>query len=391
MATETIDNATPAGAPKTIEEALDSGFLPDDPNYRLTGKIGAATEEEEQNPDEQEHEGEEHQEGEHEEQDATPSERGDEKAAAAKAASESTQKKTETSQRKPENRWAKLSRENRELKEKLARAEGREEARRETASSTRDTRQTSQAAADANQPRPEPKIDDVDPKTGKAKYATFNDYLADVRKWDRENILREVQQTTQRTDQQRTQEAAERKVNESMNDKFIKARTKYADFDKVALGNHLTIPKGSVVDMFLVDSDHAGDVAYYLGQHPEICADFYECSGDKQTDGTVSPYVNKGTAEKPVLQNAWRNKITPQRQFRKLMEIEAKFSGAQASAARPASSVKPITRAGRPPHQTSGQGSVGKDAVEQAVEDGSFEDYRRSANERDPRVRALSR
>lgn len=372
MATETIDKATPAGAPKTIEEALDSGFLPDDPNYRLTGKIGAATEEEEQNPDEQqEHEGEEHQEGEHQEQDATPSERGDEKAAAAKAASESTQKKTETSQRKPENRWAKLSRENRELKEKLARAEGREEARRETASSTRDTRQTSQAAADANQPRPEPKIDDVDPKTGKAKYATFNDYLADVRKWDRENILREVQQTTQKTDQQRTQEAAERKVNESMNEKFIRARTKYADFDKVALNPELVIPKGSVTDMFLVDSDHAGDVAYYLGQHPELLSEFYG-----NFDLKTGRYVNQ---------------ITPQRQFRKLMEIEAKFSGTQASAARPASSVKPITRAGRPPHQTSGQGSVGKDAVEQAVEDGSFEDYRRSANERDPRVRALSR
>ena len=44
------------------------------------------------------------------------------------------------------------------------------------------------------------------------------------------------------------------------------------------------------------------------------------------------------------------------------------------------SSARPVTRASRPPHQVSGQGTVAKDAVEQALEDGDFETYSRTQN-----------
>jgi hypothetical protein len=39
---------------------------------------------------------------------------------------------------------------------------------------------------------PEPQMDDVDPKTGEPKYAGYDEYYAALRKWDREELARQI-------------------------------------------------------------------------------------------------------------------------------------------------------------------------------------------------------
>jgi hypothetical protein len=325
-----------ASAATKMEHALETGFLPEDPHYRKTGQFAdteaapaAATEEKPPAKEE------------------APA-ASDAEPAAASAAAEPQEKPGKTAATS-ESRWAKITRENRELRDRLARLEA--------APPQRETQQAPQPAAEAKPPIPglvEPQVGDKNPD-GSWKYKTHEDYLSAVRKYDREYLKAELRQDNEKTLREQQQAQAERTIAESMVKKFEGTRAKYTDFEQVAFNPDLLIPKYSVTDVFLLESDHAGEVLYYLGQHPEITQSFY---GDHD-----------------VKTGKFTNKMTPPRQFRKLMEIETEVS-------KPAPAPK-ITQASRPPHQVSGKGTVAKDAVEQAVEDNDTEAYIRVQNERE--------
>lgn len=351
-------DASAAPVSESPKQSEHSTFLPTDKHYRMTGERPEAalptSEEEKLETTSAETEG------------ASAASDSD-TAAASEAAT--TQDKLEKgpaetkSSQTSETRWQKITRENRELREKLARAEGADSARRET-------QQASQPATEVKAgARPEPKIDDVDAKTGKAKYTTWDDFQKDQRAWDREEAIRSFQESTSKTAKEREQQQQLAAIGKSLAEKFAPVRAKYPDFDAVALNPDLLMPMNSVTDVFMQDSEHAGEVAYYLGQHPDILQGFY---GD----------FDKKTGK-------FTNKITPQRQFRKLMEIEAKVTGDKSSSEKPTLvPAKPVTQAPRPPNQVSGKGTVAKDAVEQALADGDQDTYRREMNARDPRFKA---
>lgn len=356
--------AASAVANASVEENIQSGFLPEDKNYRLTGKFS-----DEKSSDKEDDEKDSKTEGEQESDEksadteaasaAAAEKEKDEKDAdtAAASAAATTQEQEEAAGKtsdKSQNRYRKLSRENRELREQLARYQGREEGR-STTQTTRETEQKSQAATDGKTPRPQ--IDDVDEKTGKAKYATYADYETAKDEWLKKETLREFQEHSTQSQRQQQMQAAEAEIGKALAKKFETARTKYKDFDEVALNNDLVIPKGSVADAFLIDSDHAADVLYHLGKHPEILEGFY---------GDHNPQTGK-----------FVNKLTPQQQFRKLMAIEA-----EVSKQKPAS-AKPVTQAPRPANQVDGRNAVTKDAIAQAVDDGDTETYIREQNARD--------
>jgi hypothetical protein len=347
MSTPAVTPGAPA-APKPTHDDKRADFLPTDEHYRLTGEMPAvkddpapSTEPEKKPPVKQE--------------ESTPSE--SETAAAPEAAK--TQEKEKTQQRTAaasESRWAKITRENRELREKYAKLE----ATRARDAEERETKPAPQPAAaqpSTDGKRPEPKITDVDPNTKKPKYATWEDFNRDLRAYDRAEALREFQETSQKSAEERKQSEAFEAIGRSLAEKFAPSREKHPDFDAVALNPDLIMPIGSVTDLFIQDSPHAGEVVYYLGQHPEILEGWY---GDFN--------LKTGT---------WTNKVTPQQQFRKLMEIEATLSGATGP-----TPAKPITAAPRPPNQTSGKGVISKDAVEAAVAAGDTEGYMRIQNER---------
>ena len=324
-----------------LEEALETGFLPDDPHYRLTGEFKSKEEKPAQQTEV--------------EDPATPGDKGDETAAASEAApqQEETKGPAQTRTAKTsENRWQKRERELKELRDEVARLKAQPRS---------DTQQTSQPATETKpKANAKPNIDDVDPKTGKPRFANWKEYEDAKDKWNREEARREFQEESSKTaaEQQRIQ--SERTVAEGFAKKLEPVRSKYADFDTVALNPDLVIPRGSAADIFLLDSEHAGEVLYHLGQHPEILQGFY---------GQHDPKTGR-----------FMNLVNPAQQFRKLAEIESKFAGNGRAQTTPAT---PVTQAGRPPHQVSGKGTVAKDAVEQALEDGDFETYKKAQDAKD--------
>lgn len=339
---------------------METGFLPDDPHYRLTGEFKKETPaEKDAAPPADKSENE----NEPENNDASAA--SSSKAAPSESATQQREEKTVPPR---ENRWQKRERELRELKAENARlkAQPRTETRSETA-------QLSQAAAETKA-APKPKLDDVDAQ-GKPKFKNFAEYEDAKDAWLRQETIREFNETSAKTAQLTQQQQAEREIGQSLIKKFEAPRAKYADFDKVALSDALTIPKGSATEMFLLDSDHAGEVLYHLGKHPEILQGFYR---------DHDPKTGKFTSL-----------ITPQQQFRKLMAIEGEVSGTRADTGEngdsgrnsSSSSAKPVSQASRPAHQVDGKGTVAKDAVEQAVEEQDTETYMKAANARDPRLR----
>ena len=360
-ASEESASAAELETPHSMDEAMETGFLPDDEHYRLTGEFkpettdasAAATKKENESAksgasaaatEENENE----------------SENDDASAASSSKAAASETAQAQNQGRK-ENRWQKRERELRELKAENARLKSQSsqpQSRSETqqASTTQPPSETKAKSA------PKPKIDDVD-AAGKPKYKNFAEYDDAKDDWLRKETLREFSETQAKTQQLTEQQTREREIGQILQKKFEGQRAKYADFDKVALNENLTIPKGSVTELFLLDSDHAGEVLYHLGQHPEILGGFY---------ANHDPKTGK-----------FQSLITPQRQFRKLMEIEASVTGSGSGASGDNSSsfsAKPVTQASRPPHQVSGKGTVAKDAVEQALDDGDFETYQHAQN-----------
>lgn len=351
----------------TIEETMaETGFLPTDEHYRLTGEI-KETKEEKETPavtseEKETKEGDEQ---------PTPGADGDDTAAASEAAS--TQKETERKKgpattktaTTSENRWQKRERELKELREKVAKLESGKQP-------TRETEQVSQpaAAADAkSKGTPRPKLDDVDPKTGKAKFATYAEFDEAKDAWNRAEAIREFQETSTKSERERSIAQAEQTIEQEVNKRAAKARETHADYDDVIdeamaqKNDHgqdaLFYTKGSHLDGFFLDSDRGHDVMYAIAK-----------------DFDAHKAIFARDAKGNYLMN-------PVRQIKELTKIEASLEPAGKAAAAPKSSVTPITKAFRPPNQVTGKGVVSKDTVEQAVDDGDFETYRHSENAKD--------
>jgi hypothetical protein len=275
----TVTAGASVASPSSIDEALESGFLPDDPTYRKTGRFaddtntGSHSAQPSEDQEEEEQELEEDQEDQEEETPATSGEKDGDTAAASQAAP--TQKKEEeeagTEHRpqktadKAESRWAKLSRENKELREKLA----RRDSQAQPTAQARETTQVSPPAAESkSKAEPRPKIEDVDAKTGQPKYASYADYEIARDEWLQNESVRKFQETQAKADRDRQMAHAKQVVIQKWNDDVAKARTKHADFDAVALNNALPLKEGTVPDVFILESPQGADVLYYLGKNP---------------------------------------------------------------------------------------------------------------------------
>jgi hypothetical protein len=311
---------------------------------------------------------------------------------AASTAVEQTEQPREHERARPprENRWQKRERELRELRAENARLKALQtqpEVRQET-------REESRAAGEAEaQPqakaksRPEPKIDEIDPKTGQPKYKNWAEFDADRRKWDREEAVREAQELMNREHQQRQQSEQERLIEQEVNRRVDAIRQTHADYDQTiqaALAEQdafnrpvFFYTKGSHLDGFFLDSERGHEVMYHLAKHPEVMRSIF--ARDQQG----------------------RYLMNPVRQIRELTKIEAGLPAPGRRAQRPTveesgeeedlpaeipSTVRPISAAPRPPHQTSGKGTVGKDGIAEAVANGDSETYMREQN-----ARALAR
>jgi hypothetical protein len=259
-----------------------------------------------------------------------------------------------------ESRWAKITRENRELRERLARVEGAQSVRDQ-----RDTKQESQTATDGKtatdkkaEGTPKPTLADKDDK-GQPKYKTYEEFQDARDEWLRAEIKRESAETSKQSAQETERQRAEKVVWDEQRKRVDKAREKHADFDAVAFA--VPMPEKSPLFGFILDSAHGTDVLYHLGKNP---ADAERIQGKPvfAADGKTITRFEGG--------------LSPIAQIRELSKIEAKFST-------PTPPAKRITSAPPPPTVLNGNGAVGSDEVEQALKEGDQEAYSKAANARD--------
>ncbi len=375
MTTKAVTPEAPA-----VSES-NSSFLPTDEHYRLTGEKSAEAVHDPRAQREERRTREAAERNEKravkEEESATSTEKSEKSAetAAAPAAATTTEDKEEKEEKGPartktpetsESRWAKMSRENRELREQLAKASTAQPSKE----TTRETPAAPQTVTEAAKGNAEPKIDDVDPKTGKAKYATLGEYLADHSKWNREEGIRQYREESTKTQQEQHAAETERVIHNENVRRTDQARKDYPDYDELAAAAFdakdeqgrplLFYTKNSPIEGFFLDSERSHDV-------------FHEIFQDLEKHGAIFARDAQG-----------KYLMNPVRQLRELAKIEHSLpeKGAPDKGKSSSASVRSITQAPRPPHQVSGKGNVAKDAIERAVEEGDSESYIREQNNR---------
>lgn len=366
--------------PQSLVEALDTGFLPDDEHYRLTGefetpanKDDAASSKGKEKPSSEKH-------------DASAASRTqetqeqDDASKAAASATAPTQRTDQTSQRR-ESRWEKRERELKTLREENARlkAQSSQGPQRSETRQEEVTRPAAETEAEAGKAAAKPKIDDIDPKTQKPKYKTFAEYEDAKDAWLRKETIREFNESNAKTQQQQERTVIDRSRAEQV-DKF---RETHADYDQVVADalaetdadgrNPIFYTEGSHIDNFLLSQpDRGAGLLYHLMKN------------------SSDPAVRGIFARTP---DGTRYQLTMIEQISRLGVLAHTLAGKSSSRTSSGtsqtshnesdetlSSARPVTRASRPPHQVSGQGTVAKDAVEQALEDGDFETYSRTQN-----------
>jgi hypothetical protein len=365
MSTPAVTKETPAVS--TPEREATSNFLPTGKNYRLTGELPekldvAAT----QLVDDGEHVPAVIREEREKETQVPPVKEGESatpesEIAAGSEPAKPLQKTTATS----ENRWAKITRENRELRERLERLEAPK----------RETVQESQPVIETKpKTNLKPKIDDVDPKTNQPKFKSFAEYEEAKDQWlveeGERRAVEKFSQTTQASEQNRQKQA----IQQGLTEHVTKQREVHPDYDatmEAVLGTK--------------EADGRSAIFYQDGSHFDR---FFLAQPDR---GVSLLYHLAKNIDDPAIREIFAR--NPQGTDYKLGQIDqisrlavlAHSVGAQAkpaNAATETTSVKPVTQAPRPPHQTSGKGAVGKDPIAEAVETGDSESYIREENRR---------
>lgn len=103
---------------------------------------------------------------------------------------------------------------------------------------------------------PEPKEGDFD---------DFSDYQQAVRKWDREQIKKEVREDMKKIQKERDEKAAQEVADRELNEKLKPGREKYKDFDEV-IEQELFTP---AMQEAIFSSGQAAEIAYHLGKNTE--------------------------------------------------------------------------------------------------------------------------
>jgi hypothetical protein len=180
---------------------------------------------------------------------------------AAKPAKESATEASPERKRRPG--FGDLRRENSDLKAEIERLKA----------GKREPSPEPEAEPEAKAPeklRARPKADEkVD---GKPKYETWEAYEDDLLAWNTEKVLRTIDERDAKKTQEAKVEAVNKTIEQSWKTRVDKAREAHADYDEVALGEDgpgKLIGPGSIVDEWLMQSEHGAELLYYFGQHPD--------------------------------------------------------------------------------------------------------------------------
>jgi len=353
-----------------------SNFLPTDEKYRLTGEMPSESERDPREIREENRE-------ERARKEKTPAKEGEsatpakdasiEDAPAASASETAAASAAAPPQKKPnsENRWQKRERELREAREEIARLKAQSsqpQPRSETQQASQPVTETKAKAV------PKPKIDDVDPKTNEPKFKSYADFEEARDSWLLEEGARRAQDAIGKTQREQQQSQAEQVLQQTVNERVASVRKMHADYDDAVQAaitekdehgqDVLFFPARSPIDGFILNAKNGHEVLYHVAKNIQDPAIREIFARDARGNYLLNPIEQ--VSRLAVISHTLAGKTS---------------SGAGNDASQ--SSAKPITQASRPAHQVSGTGTVAKDAVEQALEDGDFETYQRTQNAKD--------
>ena len=267
-----------------------------------------------------------------------------------------------------ERRFREITRENRDLRERLEAIE----------------RKTSQPAEVKTEPikaEPEklsarPKITDNDPKTGKP-FETMAAFMDAVDDWKEKQFEAKIEERLSKAEQARRATEEMTSKGAALLEKSKSAMQKYPDFiEVVGKGQGLPIPAGSPVDQFIDESDHPGEILYHLQKHPEIVAEFYGCTYDPETKKW-----DYGTYD--IKTQKFENKVSPVRQIKILEAIEREVTAPDKPVSEPVPAKPQPPKLPPPPTELSGRKAAPKDEAEDALARGDMASYMRAMNARD--------
>lgn len=221
-----------------------------------------------------------------------------------------------------------------------------------------DGKQDSSPAASAAKPepaklRPEPKLDDKN-EQGQPKYATWDDWFADTRKWDREAARMEATQASEQSRKDAEVETQKRSHADKWMTQIDEARKEFKDFDQVALTREIgeKIPPGSVIEAYILRRNDGAKMLYHLGQHPEKIAEVLKMDPFDQSEALIA--ISRGFAG----------------------------NGSAKPGDKPEPPAKKISQAPAPPVVVGGSAGPVPDEVEQSVKDEDMAAYRHARRSR---------
>jgi hypothetical protein len=188
---------------------------------------------------------------------------------------------------------AKVSEESEDSPKKEANRQGFQE--RAKTRRLREENQTLQARLDAIEAaKSQPAVDAPD----RDDYSDYEQYLEARADWRAETKFSELQAKADAQHAQRERQAQERSIETRWSDSADAAREKYEDFDDVAFGEVNITPEMSLA---IKDSGDGGELAYYLGKHPDEADRIAKLSplGQIRAIGTVEEKL-KAKAAKPA-------------------------------------------------------------------------------------------
>ena len=225
--------------------------------------------------------------------------------------------------------------------------------------------------------RARPKSDDqVD---GKPKYKDWSEYEDDLLAWNREKIFAEIDERSARKTQEAQIEAVNQTIEQSWKERVNKSRELHADYDEVALddktGPGRLIQPGSLVDEWIMDSEHGAELLYYFGKNESELRKFEN----------VSSWGKTATERRAAVRRALvklEDKITVVKDSTD-KEKEAKPS--EEEPAKKAADEVRVTKTPKPSSEVGGRGNSLPDPVAAAIADGSDAATRRYIEEQNRR------
>lgn len=135
--------------------------------------------------------------------------------------------------------------------------------------------------------------DDPEPQLRQFEGKSYEDYVKALARW----TARQENKSQAQVEAKKSEEARTQEVFKSYNQRLSEARGRYEDYDEV-VGQDISIPQSAKVA--IIELENGPDIAYYLGQHPEVCEDLLELSDVQAVAhiGAISSALRPAEGEK---------------------------------------------------------------------------------------------